>query len=235
VPTHLDGSAIILRLALSALASAAIGINRGEEDRPVGLRTTMLVTLAAAIAMIQANLLLPVVGKASDSFVVMDVMRLPLGILSGMGFIGAGAIVRRDSLVHGVTTAATLWFATVMGLCFGGGQIRLGLAALTLAILVLWPLKWVEHSVGRQRRGVLSITTTRFEPLEQLVRPGFAAAGFRVGECAISLSEAGETSTLRCEIRWHEGYPSRSPVELARELGRRPEVSAVEWRPLEHQ
>ena len=75
-------------------------------------------------------------------------MRLPLGILSDMGFIGAGAIVRRDNLVRGVTTAATLWFAAVMGLCFGGGQLSLGLAALALAIFVLWPLKWVERGSG---------------------------------------------------------------------------------------
>jgi len=84
VPLHIEWWDIALRLVLSALASAAIGVNRGEEDRPVGLRTTMLVTLAAAISMIQVNLLLPVAGKAQDSFVMMDLMRLPLGILSGM-------------------------------------------------------------------------------------------------------------------------------------------------------
>ena len=115
MPLHLDWSAIALRFVLSALASAAIGVNRGEEDRPVGLRTTMLVAVAAAISMIQVNLLLPVAGKPGDSCVVMDLMRLPPGILSGMGFIGAGVIVRRDSVVRRVTTAATLWFATVMG------------------------------------------------------------------------------------------------------------------------
>jgi putative Mg2+ transporter-C (MgtC) family protein len=71
---------------------------------PAGLRTTLLVCLAASVAMIQTNLLLMTVGKTQDSFVVMDIMRLPLGILSGMGFIGAGAIVRRDNIVLGVTT-----------------------------------------------------------------------------------------------------------------------------------
>ncbi len=49
-------------------------------------------------------------------------MRLPLGILSGIGFIGGGAILQRGDLVMGVTTAATLWFVTVMGLCFGAGS-----------------------------------------------------------------------------------------------------------------
>jgi putative Mg2+ transporter-C (MgtC) family protein len=235
MPLTVDWPEILLRLLLAALASAAIGINRGEEDRPVGLRTTMLVTLAAAISMVQVNLLLPIAGKGQDSFAVMDLMRLPLGILSGMGFIGAGAIIRRDNMVQGVTTAATLWFATVMGLCFGGGQIYLGLAALALAVFVLWPLKWAERWAGRQRRGVLSITTDSADPLEQLILPQIAAAGFRVGDCAVSLGERGKSCTTRCDIRWREGYQSRSPVELARELGCRPDVTAIEWKPTEHQ
>jgi putative Mg2+ transporter-C (MgtC) family protein len=235
VPLHLEWSAVILRLALSALASAAIGLNRGEEDRPVGLRTTMLVTLAAAVAMIQVNLLLPISGKPAGSFVVMDLMRLPLGILSGMGFIGAGAIVRRRNLVQGVTTAATLWFATVMGLCFGGGQIGLELVALALAVFVLWPLKWAERRVGRQRRGNFSITTDTANPVDQAVLERFAAAGFRIGECALSLGDQGKTWTVRCQIRWHEGRSPHSPLEFARELGHHPNVVAVEWEPLERQ
>jgi putative Mg2+ transporter-C (MgtC) family protein len=226
---------IALRLLLSGIASAAIGINRGEEDRPVGLRTTMLVTLAAAISMIEVNLLLPVAGKTQDSFVRLDLMRLPLGILSGMGFIGAGAIVRRDNMVQGVTTAATLWFATVMGLCFGGGQLVLGLTAFAIAVFVLWPLKWAEDWAGQQRRGMLSITTDSVDLIEQVVLPRFAAAGMRVGEGVVSLAARGKTCTTRCEIRWHEGRPSCSPEELVRALAHEPDIAAVEWIPLRHQ
>jgi putative Mg2+ transporter-C (MgtC) family protein len=105
------------------------------------LRTTLLVCLAASVSMIQVNLLLPIAGKSPDSFAVLDLMRLPLGILSGMGFIGAGAIVRTGNLVRGLTTAATLWFVTVLGLCFGGGQLVLGLAVLALGVLVVAPAK----------------------------------------------------------------------------------------------
>jgi MgtC family len=72
--------------------------------------------------MLQVNYLLTLSGRSSDSFVMNDLMRLPLGILTGVGFIGGGAILRRRDIAVGVTTAATLWFVTVMGLCFGGGQ-----------------------------------------------------------------------------------------------------------------
>src|SRR6202044_587826 len=99
--------------------------------------------------LIQANLLMNTAGKTPDSFVVLDLMRLPLGILSGVGFIGAGAILRRENLVLGVTTAATLWFVTVMGLCFGGGQIALGFAALALGFGSLRGLKWLGARTQR--------------------------------------------------------------------------------------
>src|ERR1700744_4067055 len=117
---------LALRLGLAVGGGLLSGLNRDEHGRPAGLRTTLLVCLAASVAMIQANLLLSLTGKSPGSFITLDVMRLPLGILSGMGFLGAGAIVRRPDLVIGVTTAATLWMVTVIGLCFGGGQFILG-------------------------------------------------------------------------------------------------------------
>ena len=74
----------------------------------------------------------------------MDLMRLPLGILTGVGFIGAGTILKRGELVTGVTTAATLWIITVIGLCFGGGQLALGSIATILSFIALWVFKWVD-------------------------------------------------------------------------------------------
>ena len=85
MPVHPEWSDVALRLLCAVVAGFVTGYDRGEHGRPAGLRTTMLVSLAACVAMIQANLLLAVAGKTPDSFVVLDLMRLPLGILSGMG------------------------------------------------------------------------------------------------------------------------------------------------------
>src|ERR1700732_4198620 len=121
MPLNIGWGEIALRLALTVAAGILIGINRSEHGHAAGLRTTVLVCLAASLSMLQVN----------------------LGILSGMGFIGAGAIVRKDSLVHGLTTAATLWFITGLGLCFGGGQLALGMVGLALGFLVLAGIKRV--------------------------------------------------------------------------------------------
>ena len=148
---------VALRLALSVLVGIVVGFNRSEHGKPAGMRTTLLVCLAASVAMIQVNLLLPTAGRSSNSFVMNDLMRLPLGILTGVGFIGGGAILRRDNITVGVTTAATLWLVTVIGLCIGGGQIVLGLAATGLCLFALWVLRWVENAFRQERRAQLSI------------------------------------------------------------------------------
>src|SRR5437899_13040955 len=135
---------ICVRLALTMLAGAIIGFNRGARGHAAGFRTTILVCLAASVAMIQTNLLLPLSGKTPESFVVMDLMRLPLGILTGVGFIGGGAILKKGDLVTGVTTAATLWLVTVIGLCLGGGQLVLGSIATALGVVTLWFLTCVD-------------------------------------------------------------------------------------------
>src|SRR5947209_3962697 len=120
MPLTVEWYEIAVRLAVTVVAGVLLGLDRSERARAAGLRTTLLVCLAASIAMILTNLLLSTQGKTAESFATMDPMRLPLGLLCGMGFIGAGAIVRRrGEPIQGVTTAATLWLTTVLGLCFG--------------------------------------------------------------------------------------------------------------------
>jgi putative Mg2+ transporter-C (MgtC) family protein len=127
-----------------------IGANRTERGKPAGLRTTILVCLAASIATLLTNLLLDTNGRPTDSFVQFDVMRLPLGILSGMGFIGAGAILRRPDLVIGLTTAASLWLVTVIGLCLGAGEFGLGPGATALGFAILSGVDLVERRLPQE-------------------------------------------------------------------------------------
>lgn len=93
MPLALTWADVGLRIVLTILAAAAMGYDRDLEGHPAGLRTVILVALAVCLAMLQANWLMNSVGKTSNSFVVLDLMRLPLGILTGVGFIGGGAIL----------------------------------------------------------------------------------------------------------------------------------------------
>jgi putative Mg2+ transporter-C (MgtC) family protein len=230
MPLTLTWHEIAVRLALSVLAGGLIGFDRGERGRPAGLRTTLLVCLAAAVAMIQTNLLLTTTGKTTDSFVVMDLMRLPLGILTGMGFIGGGAILKRDNLIVGVTTAATLWFVTVIGLCFGGGQIGLGIAASVLALLVLSGLRWFDHHMKQEQHGILSLTTERDQPTNEDIRTAVQKAGYEIGIASVAIDSQTGKRQLEFNLQWRS-EPQKSNVptflEALAEDGR---IASVQWR-----
>jgi putative Mg2+ transporter-C (MgtC) family protein len=228
MPLTLDWPEMALRLGLALLAGTVIGLDRGERGRAAGLRTTILVCLAAAVAMLQANLLLPTAGKQPDSFVNIDVMRLPLGILTGVGFIGGGAILRRDDRVLGVTTAATLWLSTVIGLCFGGGQLGLGLAGLALATVILVGLRWVELRLPRERRGTLHLTLAPDSIDETAVRGALEQAGLRLVGCAATY-RAAAMHEMRCEVRWRARATDPKPPGFVPILARRPGVLALQW------
>ncbi|HVX60997.1 MAG TPA: MgtC/SapB family protein [Pirellulales bacterium] len=221
---------IAWRLLWTVLAGGMIGFNREERGHAAGLRTAILVSLAASIAMIQANLLLDARGKAPESFASMDVLRLPLGILSGMGFIGGGAILRHGKRVTGITTAATLWFLTIMGLCFGGGQIVLGLAALGLAMFVLCALKWIDRVMVAERRSRLSLVVAADGPTQEELRERLTAAGFAIASCRAAYLE-NQTRRLRFAIRWRAKASDTGVPPVVSELAHRPGMLQVWWHP----
>jgi len=229
---QIDWQDIGLRLALTLLGCACIGFNREEHRMAAGLRTTLLVGLAAAISMIQVNLLLNTAGKAANSFVILDLMRLPLGILSGMGFIGAGAILRKENMVLGVTTAATLWFVTVMGLCFSGGQIGLGLSALILGFIVLTGLKYVEHHSKRAHRATLTLVgneQSAGEDRPRQIAHIVAQAGYKIALSSVTLGEKNVLIELKYELRWHGHAAEKMPPGFLKELSGAANFTRIEW------
>jgi putative Mg2+ transporter-C (MgtC) family protein len=234
VPVTLTWQQIALRLLLAVIASFLIGFDRDEHGKTTGIRTTMLVCLAATLAMLQANLLMGTTGKAHDSFVVLDLMRNPLGILTGMGFLGAGAILRKDGLVHGLTTAATLWYVTVLGLLFGGGQIKTASAATVIALLVLWLLKKIENRLTTERAGTLYLELTE-DPAdpnsgEDSLRAVFNKAGFKISQWN-PLYRGSALSSLTCELRWTcKGHTEPYTPAAIQALATSPHITTFTWK-----
>jgi putative Mg2+ transporter-C (MgtC) family protein len=214
MPLHPSWPDIALRLALTMLAGAIVGYDRGAGGHAAGLRTTILVGLAASVAMIQANILLPLDGKTSESFSVMDLMRLPLGILTGVGFIGGGTIMKKGDLVTGITTAATLWLMTVIGLCLGGGQLILGGAATVLAVFTLWGLKRLDIMIPREQHARLVVTadTTSavLDELTALARTMKCRATFREQR---RQPDSGRAD-YEFELTWHRPEYAKPPLDF---------------------
>jgi putative Mg2+ transporter-C (MgtC) family protein len=227
MPLHPGAGDIALRLLLALAAGGLIGANREARGEKAGLRTNMLVALAAAVAMVQANLLLPAAGRTDASFSVMDVMRLPLGILSGMGFIGAGAILRRGELVIGVTTAATLWMVTVIGLCFGGGQFLLGGLATALAVAIVFLMRKLDDRISHVRRATLRVSAARAEGSRALVE-GTMPPAFRLTLMDVAAGANG--ACLLYEVKWNDVGRGKTPDAVLADLGGQPGVTGVTWR-----
>jgi len=129
----LDWLDISLRLGAAAAIGAAIGLNRYAHHKPTGLRTLSLVATSAA-GLVIATL------HAPDGTLHIDAMsRVIQGIMTGVGFIGAGVIIRgqSDQRVHGLTTAAAVWMTAALGALCGIGAWRITIPLITIVVLVL--------------------------------------------------------------------------------------------------
>ena len=229
MPAMLPWSDFLLRLALTLVATLLLGYNRTEHGKAAGLCTSVLVGVAAAVAMMQVNALLPTAGRTPDSFVMNDLMRLPLGILTGVGFIGAGAIVRRGDIVVGVTMAATIWLVTVIGLALGGGQIVLGLAATALGLFALWVVKWFEGGLRREHRSRLELQLDAQGPgsadiLTRLREHGLTVTGGRT-----KLTSQGRTRMVAFTVRAMRSEPHPDVPAFLAALAAEPGVAKLGW------
>jgi putative Mg2+ transporter-C (MgtC) family protein len=223
---------IAVRLGLAVLAGALVGYNREARSQAAGLRTTTLVCVSACLSMVLANLMLQTQGPEPRSFLRLDVMRLPLGVLTGIGFIGAGAIVRRGDAVVGVSTAATQWFMTLVGMAFGAGQLGVGASVTLAGLVILWALEWADHNIRRQFRAGLSISAEAAALPESELRALIGEAGQRIVAWSVTYRDAGERYDVRAELEWRGRPRDRArPPALLGEVARRAGVREVDWSP----
>lgn len=134
---------VSLRLVAAAVAGGVLGINRDIERKPIGIRTLALVALGAAlvtIATIEVDGIFE--NKDALSRVVQGLIQ---GIMAGIGFIGAGVILRRPDIqiVKGLTTAATVWVTAALGIACGLGAWDVVLAGMVIAVIILVGVKWL--------------------------------------------------------------------------------------------
>ncbi len=140
---------IIMRLGVSVILSGLIGLERQFHRRTAGLRTHILVCLGACLIMLTSMYVFDIY---SDK-VALDPTRIAAGVITGIGFLGAGAIIREKEGVIGLTTAASLWVVAGVGLATGCGFLSCAVFGTVLALLVLFFLRHVEGiMLGREHK-----------------------------------------------------------------------------------
>ncbi len=126
-----------IRIILAVIAGGMIGLEREFRDKAAGFRTLIFICTGATLfTMLSGHL-------AQDR----DPTRIAAQIVSGVGFLGAGVILREGGRVIGLTTAATIWLTAALGMAIGGGQYALAGAGLAMALIVLWLFPWIEHLI----------------------------------------------------------------------------------------
>jgi putative Mg2+ transporter-C (MgtC) family protein len=143
---------VIGRLALSTLIAGIIGYERERHGRAAGFRTHILVALGSCLAML-TGLYLAEQGGGTDP------TRMGAQVISGIGFLGAGTILRYGTSVRGLTTAASLWAVGGIGLAVGSGFLVGSLAAGAIVILALFVLSGFEQAMRKETAGLLIVET----------------------------------------------------------------------------
>lgn len=135
---------LVLRLFAATVIGSAIGIDRELRGKPAGMRTHALVSLGAALV----TVVVVRVGPPNIEYVD-AVSRVIQGIVAGVGFLGAGTILKSAETVHGLTTAASIWFVAALGAACGAGQWIAAILAAAFALLILIGGEAVEKLARR--------------------------------------------------------------------------------------
>ncbi len=138
-------SVVVLRLLAAMALGGAIGWERHLHSKPAGMRTHMMIALAACVFTLVAFGMIEG-AWADDESVRFDPLRLTAAVTSGVAFLAAGTIINARGHIHGLTTGAGMWLAGAVGMAAGAGQIPLAALATGMALVVLWLLRRFEKS-----------------------------------------------------------------------------------------
>ena len=214
----------LLRLALAAILGGLIGIEREIREREAGLRTHLLVAVGSA--------LFTIVGAygfhdfLTSGRSVVDPTRIAAQIVTGIGFLGAGAIIRQGLSVRGLTTAATLWVVAAVGLASGAGYYSAAVITTALVLIALYPLRIIAYRILRRFRaedGRLLVELPAGTPPGQLLDE-IERSGARV--TALELSQEGDRRRLELDLALPRELTA---PRLVAQLADVPNVADVRW------
>jgi putative Mg2+ transporter-C (MgtC) family protein len=139
----LTDSQIIYRLSLTVLLSGVIGLERQVQRRHAGLRTHILLALGSCLIMLTSLYVFDIYKDITQA----DPARIAAGVITGIGFLGAGTIIRDNEGIRGLTTAASLWVVSGIGLAVGCGFGHAAIYTTVLTLIVLFILRYVEGMI----------------------------------------------------------------------------------------
>ena len=216
----LGGWEALLRLAVAAGLGAAVGVEREVREREAGIRTHLLVSLGSCLFTIVSAYGFHEFLASGASVVSADPTRIAAQIVTGIGFLGAGTIIRHGISVRGLTTAASLWIVAAIGMAAGAGYYWPAVAGTALTLFALWPL-----------RALAWFTLERFRPQEARLVVELRQ-GARVKDLLDLVPDVRQVDVEDERDRRVVTLELASAVDeqIAARLSDRDDVTAVRWR-----
>jgi len=216
----------LLRLALAATLGGLIGIERELREREAGLRTHLLVALGSALFTIVGAYGFHAFLESGQSVVRADPTRIAAQIVTGIGFLGAGAIIRQGLSVRGLTTAATLWVVAAVGLACGAGYYSAAVITTALVLIALYPLRIIAYRILRRFRpedGRLLVELPAGNPPGEVIDE-IERVGARID--SIQVSQEGDRRRLELDVALPR---SVGAPRLVARIADVPNVADVRW------
>lgn len=208
----------LLRIALAGVLGGSIGLERELREREAGLRTHLLVSVGAA--------LFTIAGAYGFDSANVDPTRVAAQIVTGIGFLGAGTIIRQGFSVRGLTTAATLWVVAAVGLASGAGYYSGAVITTAVVLIALWPLRLAAYHMLRRFRpedGRLFVELPAGTPpgtvIDEVVRTGVRISSITVGQ-------EGDRRRLELDVALPQSLTAPHLVARVADV---PDVADVRW------
>jgi putative Mg2+ transporter-C (MgtC) family protein len=219
---------ILLRVVLAAGLGGAIGLERELREREAGLRTHMLVSVGAALFTLVSAFAWTDWQFSNASGVVFDPTRIAAQIVTGIGFLGAGAIIRQGLSIRGLTTAATLWVVAAIGMATGAGFYTAAVITTVLVLFSLWPLRILAYRLSerfRPEEGRLALELASGATTVSVLQ-AVEDAGAEVR--SLEFGEEGDVRRVDMRVKVESG---RRAAELVDALTRTHQVKGARWNP----
>jgi putative Mg2+ transporter-C (MgtC) family protein len=225
---ELGSAEILLRVVLAAVLGGAIGFERELREREAGLRTHLLVSVGAALFTMVSAYAWTDWRFSNESGLIFDPTRIAAQIVTGIGFLGAGAIIRQGLSIRGLTTAATLWVVAAIGMSTGAGYYAAAVITTVLVLVSLWPLRVAAFRFSERWRpeegrlalelGAGATAVSVLEAVEQ--------AGAKVR--SLEFEEEGDSRRIDMRVRLQTGHAAAEVIDV---LTRTQEVKGARWNP----
>lgn len=205
---------IIFRLILASLLGGAVGLEREVHGRPAGVRTYLLLSLGSALIMVISEYLFHKYrGGMPGVSLQVDPGRIAAQAISGIGFLGAGVIIRNKDTIRGLTTAACVWVVCAVGLTIGAGFYLYGGAVTAITVIALVGVKRVEKKLSRDWYQEMTVVSADVPGQVERVQEIIDRYGFKVINSGLGKDLEKQEVTLTFLLRQRTVRPQRQALQ----------------------